>query len=341
MRLFKDRFLLAKFVIVFALLAIAGSSFAISLPNNEIGQTVSISVRPEYPGPFEDVLFALSSPSFDVNTAEISWVTNGVLSAKGIGSKNFSIQMGPVGSRSRIDIVIKPLGRDSFSKSFDLYPTSIDLLWQANTYTPPFFEGKAKHTTEGAVTVVAIPSFAINGKMIPKEELVYQWTNNGHPMSNSSGYGKYSVTIRNNFIKTKEEVSVGVSTPDKTIFSTKKTMIPVEKPEIVFYEDHSLYGTLFNSGIVRETNLLGKEMSFAVAPYLFAVDDPTNPRLVYTWLVNGASGQVGDSREKLTFRNESEDSGQTRVGLKIIDGARVISFAENDFLIDFGNSTNQ
>ena len=337
----KESGFLFKILFLFTFLALSGHAFAISLPNTGIGQTLSVSVRPEYPAPMENVALSVSSPSFDINTAEISWVVNGSVSGKGIGLKNFTVQMGPIGSRSRIDVVIKPMGRDSFSQSFDLYPTSIDLFWQANTYTPPFFRGKANHTTEGTVTVVAMPNIALNGKLVAKEKLVYQWSQNGRPLSNSSGYGKNSVTVINSLTKSAEIIGVSVSTPDKVIFTQREIKIPVKEPEIIFYEDHPLYGVLFNNGIVKETNLSTKEMTFSVAPYFFAVSDPANPRLIYTWLVNGASGQVGDSREKLTFRNESEDSGQTRVGLKISDSARVISFAESDFLINFGDNSNQ
>lgn len=336
----KKRSFWLKAFFVLACLTITGDVFAISLPNNAIGQTISITSRPEYPAPLEKVTLSLSSPSFDVSTAEISWVLNGVVSAKGTGIKNYSFQMGQMGSRARFDIVIKPRGRDSFTQSFVIFPTSIDLFWQANTYTPPLFKGKAMHTTEGPVTIVAMPHIAINGKVVPKENLVYQWTQNGQPLTNSSGFGKNSVIIRNSFTRTEEEVGVTVSTSDKSIFSKKEIVVPVKNSEIIFYENHPLYGPLLNSAIGREITLMGKEMSFTVAPYFFAVSDPANERLVYTWLINGGNNQAGDSRDKLTFRNESNDSGQTRVGLKITDSVRVISYAENNFLINYSNNQN-
>ena len=62
---------------------------------------------------------------------------------------------------------------------------SVDILWQGEVYTPPFYQGKTFWSKQSRVTLVAIPHGLGN-----TANLNYKWTKNGTVLGNINGIGR-------------------------------------------------------------------------------------------------------------------------------------------------------
>ena len=143
-------------------------SFAQSSFSSELG----VDISPNYPRPNETVSINLSLYTADLNSALITWYRDGESVLEGRGETRYSFQMGPVGKETKIEIQIELLGGTSFSKTFTLNPASVDLVWEADSYVPPFYKGKALHAMQGRLKIVAMPEFVKNGARISPQNLI-------------------------------------------------------------------------------------------------------------------------------------------------------------------------
>ena len=116
--------------------------FALS---NELG----VEIIPNYPEPNTVVFINLTLYTDDLNSADINWYKDGKSVLSGKGETKYSFRMGGVGEETTIEIKIKLLSGASFSKSFTLNPASVNLVWEANSFVPPFYKGKALHPRQG------------------------------------------------------------------------------------------------------------------------------------------------------------------------------------------------
>ena len=180
--------------------------FALS---NELG----VEIIPNYPRPNEPVFINLTLYTDDLNSADIGWYKNDKLVLNGKGKVNYSFVAGNVGEETKIEIRIKLLSGTSFSKSFTLNPASIDLVWEANSYVPPFYKGKALHSRQGNLKIVAMPEFVKNGKRTAPENLVYEWSNGVDVYQSQNGYGKSVLILNGSILGQTDKIEVLVTDP--------------------------------------------------------------------------------------------------------------------------------
>src|SRR3990167_9496262 len=57
------------------------------------------------PGPNENITASLSGFSFDLNRAEITWVKNGRVEAKGLGLISYDFRTGEAGERISLQVI--------------------------------------------------------------------------------------------------------------------------------------------------------------------------------------------------------------------------------------------
>ena len=115
-----------------------------SMPTTEeirassIRNYLEVKTIPETPGPSEMVRVSIESYLTDLNKATISWSLNGKVVDRGVGRKSFSFQNGPSGKTTRLTIPITTNAGEYITKEFSGNPVGLTILWEADTYTPPF-----------------------------------------------------------------------------------------------------------------------------------------------------------------------------------------------------------
>ena len=255
------------------------SSFAAGL------DLVSISTKPETPGPNQEVTVTIKSFAVDLNTAEIVWYVNKEPMQHGVALKTLSLHTGDFGEQTVVDIAIIPTYGEPLNKQIVIEPSEVDILWEAQTYTPPFYKGKALPSFKSLVKVTAMPRR--NSYASDPTPFYYKWTFN-RIQGAGEALGMNSVLIPAGWPDSSVPVSVAVSIPNSPWKGGENVTIPANKTKVVLYEQDPLLGTLFNNALrvsaTRNANLL----SVRAVPYFFSLDNYLNHDLLYTWTVNGS-----------------------------------------------------
>ncbi len=206
-------------------------------------------------------------------------------------------------------------------------PTNITLVWEASSYVPPFYKGKALMPDGGDARVVA---FLPPGVPVTSD-ISYSWRVDGVVDGANSGVGRSSYTIESEIFGGSSLVVVEISNANGLI-GTGALRIPLIKPQILVYTDAPLGGVLFNDENPRIT---GTELTMETYPLFFTTRRRDNANLSYVWRVNGvpATNPLGNSG-RLVLRSE-EAIGTTTIGVSVSNTDHILESASGDTTIFF------
>lgn len=303
----------------------------------QLSQNVSVTLSPTYPEPNDVVNISLESYATDLDQSQIIWSVGGKVKASGVGEKSFSLQVGGAGTSNTVDITIKPASGAMFTKTITIKPTEVDLMWQGDTYTPPFYKGLSLWSAQSSITVLAIPHIVdSNGQEMKPSSLVYEWSRNGTVLGDQSGTGKNSLTILNSIFPTPQGIKVNISS-GSSILATKSIIIYPTPTNILVYEDNPLYGPLFNRGVGDLINLQQKEVTLSAYPLFFGVNDKNDGSLSYSWAINGVG--LNQKTSGVTFRAPDGASGQSNLSVQVENSSKFTQTGDKSFSVQF--TTNQ
>lgn len=312
----KVKKLLSFFILSILLLPeiIFGQSISIPGQVPELEEQISVIVDPELPRSYENINIKVEAYGTDLTRAFITWKVNNKTVKSGRGEQSFELNSGKVGNSQVVSIIIQPTGGPAIVKNLTFKPQEIDLLWEARSYTPPFYKGKALQGFMGDVVVVAIPNFVSNGKLTQTRNATYKWQRNGDAINNESGFGKNSVSFKGGILLKPEEIEVEVTDDN---FNRSKQTVAIEpmQPFALLYENNPLYGILFNKK-VNQTVLKNGEVSFSAVPYFFETPSKKSSLLKYSWKINGQESFVFNT-DKAIFRYEDKEAGSSFIDLTV------------------------
>lgn len=132
---------------------------------------------------------------------------------------------------------------------------SLNLIVEADTYTPYFYRGRAEPTAGSAIRLIVVPN---DSSLITK----YKWTINGVL---ASGSGE---TIQAKVPTGVSEVTIEVSALDQNnnVIGKTTSYVPLSNSSLSFYEVNPLRG-VSSVAIGRSLNLIGDEISVRAEPY--------------------------------------------------------------------------
>jgi len=310
----KRKFLIKAFVLIFvALVFLPSISFAQtnSLNSNEdqnssnpaptIDQIkalqtamnkieISMSASPELPKPGQLVTVTLSSPGSDLLTETISWYLNGKLVDSKRGLNKFSFTASSLGKTTLVSVTVTNDGGQAGEASLSLKSNEVVLIWEADSYVPPFYKGKALPPMNGIVRTIAIPEvIGPVGKKVSPNNLNFNWKLNGAYKKNDSGVGKDSFYyIDDQYVTNGNLVSVEVSTFDGSASAKDSTYIKQFAPKILFYSDNITLGRLNNLAINSFIYTSDTMTKISAEPYFFSYHR-TSPNLQYSWQIDGTT----------------------------------------------------
>lgn len=278
-----------------------------------IRDQMEIKTYPKNPGPNENIKISIESYISDLNKATISWSLNGKVISSGIGKTVFNFQNGPSGKTTHLTISVVTNGGDYVKKELSWNPVGITIMWEADTYTPPFYRGKALLTPQARVKAVALPDNTGSQNALSAGNLVYVWEKDGTNISEASGYGKNSFSFVGPKPYGDAKIKVRASSVNDAIESETRVDLALSKPFILFYEKHPLLGVWYNRPFETDISLNRKEFSISAEPYFFSNETSEIPTLKYNWSVNGKA--VQNYGRTITLRNETGESGTSAVVL--------------------------
>lgn len=277
-------------------------------PATTFAGVVDVTLSPDIPGPNQTISAGLSGVLVDLDQSDIYWYLDDEIQKHGLGEKSFSFTSGDVDERTVLDVIIMiPDGRRIDLQKI-IAPMEVDLLWEADTYTPPFYRGKALPTYKSSIKVVAIP----NSKNIDTK-FIYTWSiDKFNAIAGAGGYNKTKFTTFGSYAGYKREVNVNMVSFDRSKKVKKNIKIKSVEPELILYEDNSLIGTLFNKALYNTEEITGNEFSVKAEPYFVTIGEMKD--LKYEWAINNTKVESENDRDKIiTFIKPGDGSGKVRL----------------------------
>ncbi len=270
--------------------------------------------------------------------SRITWLVDGEIIARGAGIKRAQFKTGKLGSRSKIDVVIESAESGAIQESIVITPTEVNLLWEASSYTPPFYSGKALPASDAEVTVIAMPEFiASSGKKLSAKDLIFIWEKDGKVLGNLSGRGKDTLKTIGPKISRTSRVDVKVSSADGTLQGKGVTFISAISPKIVFYEYNNIFGVRYEEAISNEFSLLNEEVKITAYPYFFSSNTKVVPSSNYKWMIDGSLVESAlDDSSSIILRQVGEGEGSAGISLSIENADKILQFAKKKFTMFFG-----
>jgi len=295
---------------------------------------LEVTTLPRNPGPSEMIQVSLQSYLSDLDKATITWSLNGKVVKRGIGEKVLSFENGPSGKTTRLSISIITNTGETITKELSWNPVGLTILWEADTYTPPFYRGKALLSPQASVRAVAIPDNTGGKSALSAGNLVYIWEKDGTIVSEASGYGKNSFAFRAPKPYEDTNVKVRASSLNNSINSETKIALTLTNPFILFYEKHPLLGVWYNRPFGTDINLNKKEISISAEPYFFSNEASSEiATLKYDWEVN--SNSVQNYGHTITLRNDTGAKGNSSVSLSMYGIRQTFQSAGQSLLVHF------
>jgi len=300
------------------------------------GKPLILNLTPELPRPGQNVSARVESLSIDLNRATISWTVNGKSVSRAVGQKEITFTAGGVGSVTTVKVTAI-LGNITASESITIRPADVDLVWEAKTFTPPFYKGKALYPAQGDVVITALPNFS---QGVNPKNLIYTWKKDGEVIGKSSGYGRQSITLSGSVISRPLNVSVTVSTTDGRTNGTGKIVLAPQNPKVIFYEDNPLTGVQYQTALNGEFTLRNDEIKLLAMPYFYsAITSHDGNNQNYKWKINNRTvDAVNDGSNSIVLRKPQTASGQSAISVQVNNLSRILQLGDGSTIINFSTT---
>lgn len=306
---------------------------------------VNVDMIPSIPGANQKVRVDLTSYSTEINAAKITWSVNGKIVDTGIGKKTFYFTTGDLNTETTLDVDVLTIEGSNIHNTYKIHPAEVDLLWQSESLTPPFYKGKSMFSHQNKITFVVFPHITDSEKQeIPAKNLIYKWKLNGSAVQESSGYGKNTFTMTGALISRPIEITVEVTSRDSSARAVSNiTVFPIE-PEMILYEKNPLYGIQFQKALTGTIEMKdSKEITVLGIPMFSGGLDPLNRDIKYTWSVNGSIINNNSNQNIQVFRKKDGAVGTARISLSTENISKILQSASGSFDLKFSskNSSDQ
>jgi len=301
------------------------------IPTSTAAQSpLSFEVTPTAPGPNEEVTVSVSAAPFNTSRASIVWHLGGERMAS--GGRTFTFETGGVGEESTVTARATQPNGVAHSDSVTIEPSTVEFVWEADTYTPPFYDGKARFTPMADAHVLAIPH---TDSSYTPSELLYEWRSNGRTVSGRQANNR-TYTLEGSFTEQTPSVSVRVYTPSGTLLAHESIGLAPVDPQVRLYPQDDTGTTDYNNAITDRAQLSAQRMTLTAVPYFFSVTNPTDRDLQYTWRMNNE--QIAAPRPSYTLPVGTDGNGQgtSRISVSASHNSHIAQQAQLSTLIEFG-----
>lgn len=327
-------------ILVLCVVSLCAAPARAQLSLSDAGNALSITFSPITPNPGDTVLVSVRSSLIDISESDILWQANGHTIAQGKGVDAASVQAGALGVEMRIDASVTPPGGVTAVAHATMIPTELDLLVDADSYTPPFYRGRPRASAGTNLHLQALPRFKRAGVFLPASALTYTWRRNDEVLGNISGRGRSTAIIPVEHLFGTDSISVEARSSDGLLSHISSFSLKAEEPLLVLYEDHPLYGVLYHRALSASTFIPETEMTFSAAPFFAQAASVYDPALNFLWHVNAKEIPPHSTDPSELTINAENSSGVAFVELEVTHATNYYLSAKGAWNITFSADTN-
>ncbi len=243
--------------------------------------------EPTNPSEGETVNVRLRS-DVDFNRAVVSWYLNGEFQKSDYGLNFFELPVGEIGKNYSIRAEILTDTGIRKSAAGQISPAEVDIVWQANTQVPAFYEGKSLTTPadKGSIEFVALPKFAGPDTVEDPNNYVFSWKVNNVPVPGSSGRGRDTLSLDlSNFLRRASVwvEALNINTGQKV---TKRISFPRSGlPGVLIYPEDK-YGINYHQAINYLDNYAPSRQDIWLTALPLFFSGPETSALSIDWFMN-------------------------------------------------------
>ncbi len=310
---------------------IANAQFGAELES--VGPDFTIETSSSVPAPNTTFRVTIVSFSTDLNRADITWRVNGAVVARGVGKLFYDVTVGKVGSATTLTVTAQTREGTTITQGRIFKPGFVELLWEADSWTPPFYKGKALLTAKAAITAQAIP-YLFDGKLkIPAENLYYNWYYDFDPLPEATGVGKDTIVVEAPDLFGAKNLRVKVSSLDNQISADSQITLRPSNPLVMVWRNDPLKGLDYDHPVGASISFEEEEVSFEAAGLYFPKSHVKSPGLSFKWALNGKPAVVDDEKPETLTIKRTEGGGEGRISIDIQDPFdRIISSSKAFFI---------
>ena len=320
------------FIFIFVFFSVPNGISYAQIQSNDI----DLIVTPPYPSPNQSVTAKLNSFVTSLDKSYIIWSINNEQLSSGIGKHTFSFTTGELGSKITLTATIETISGQTITKTLNIDTTSVDILYEAvDSYTPPFYKGKALVSREGSFKVVAIPNIITNGEKLNPNNLSYTWKKDGKGQPNSSGWGKNSFTFKNTYLDLTNKIEVTITDIYGNTNTKGLATLSTVTPEINFYEKDVNLGMRLQKTINSSFNVAKNGSIIIASPYFFEGKNLNSPDFKISWFINGTPANIPPIKNELLVKGEEGASGNALIKFIINNPKKLFQSTEKQINVAF------
>ena len=286
---------------------------------------LSLVASPAHPAPQSTVSISLDDYALDTVGAAIQWYIDGTAQSDFHNKRTISVTTGGLGMQNEIRAVLTKEGMAPITANLTLKPTVVDIIIEANTYVPLFYEGRALPTNSSQVRATAVVH---DGTTQKANAYSYKWKLGEEVLLGGTELSAQTVSFA--YPRYREtELFVEAYDARGNFVGEGTTQLLATEPELHFYEYSQLRG------------LSGREMQFpfrstASNSTLYAEPYYLNTTMhgadaTYTWYLNNTEvPHDQNSMHALSLKRVGE-GGSATVHFKALTHATPPQFIEKVF----------
>jgi hypothetical protein len=247
----------------------------------------------------QKVTASAESSSMNLAAALIIWKLDDTEIGRGIGLTEIAFSLDSFTTHKLIVDVTAQDGANRIEE-VPIKASDVDILYEALTYTPPLYGGRALPTLGSDVRLHAVSSSA------PAGSSIYTWRRDGTILKKASGLGKDSLTTNLGMFDDTALFSVSVSSLSGEFIGENSIRIHTVDPELRIYEERALIGTWFNTTL-EHNRLPSSEYDVRVFPFFMSTSAPQLNIISYNWKLSGAAIDGGDDYSRARIIPQSEN----------------------------------
>ena len=299
-------------------------------------ETLNITITPQIPAPGELVKATVRTSFFsNLQKSNITWTVDGRVQKSGFGETTFEFRAPKAGERSTITASVEGLPGQTLTSNLSITPSDLDLVYEANTYTPPFYRGRSIFTANSTVTVAAIANLVEGQTTLPKSRIIYTWEKDGERLPDQSGVGRDSIQLNTSIVPRSFYVTVTAESLNSNLKAKKRILIRPSDPTVVLYENNPIYGSVFEKALTGSFNFDREEVSITAIPYFFNISDRDSSQIKYSWFENGRSIGNETFGSFINYLNPGKQkSGTSNLSVRVDHLTSVLQSGNSSFRIN-------
>lgn len=307
----RGMFILSHKIFVIALLLFSFATFFLCVPTTHAQSADAIlALDPSFPEPGEQVHVSLDAYSMDTAGAQIAWYLDGVELTSFKNARSMTILAPEIGATRELRAVILKDGFIPVSATQNLTSSEVDIVLEAQTYIPQFYQGRALPSRNVPIRAVAIID---DGSKHNPSEYSYEWKYNQEVLLGGAVRGQQAVVLPMAQYQDDYLTVTVINSQGRAVGSKAIALVPADL-DLQLYEHVPLRGESRRT-INDSFTLVGDETSFYAEPY-FANTDKTFKNVTFDWQINGQKISSLADPHKITVRRVGA-SGQAALNLNV------------------------